>query len=540
MKIKVVASRIIFIDCYSEKEYIKVIPGRKYNAVDHTWSAPYSHENVNLVKQLFNVGLPSPLDRIASCQAAQKTQHHQSFILPYLYKHQKASVKFGRALKCFADLSEPGTGKTLVQIELLLERLDAFPALIICPKSIVHAVWEAQLEKCLPDNNIIYFLENGTDHIMLSLSDLKKNMNKSSIIAIINYEAVAGVIDDLKKIKWSSIILDESTKIKNSKSDRSKAILKLRDGAKYRSIMTGTIAPNNLLDVYNQLRFIEPELFGDSFYAFRDHFFYAAGYENHMWLPKPNTFTDIASRLKMVSIGHLKRECIDLPPLVEELRVVEMSDQQKQYYTQMKEELVLWLRNQDSPIVASFAITAMMKLRQICSGFIYDAGKIINLNISHRKLQETFDLLDEINIKEHKVIIFAHFNATLEYLKNALRHKGLDCILYSSDATSTAKQSALKTFEASPKDNILLANPASAGHGLNLQFCSNIIYYEHDFNLENHLQSMQRIERIGQKNKMTIYHLITKYSVEEYIMKRLRDKKSTSEKLTIDEISKNI
>ena len=146
----------------------------------------------------------------------------------------------------------------------MLER-QQWPALIVCPKSIMEAVWVEQLESV--GQFLIPILLEGSSikvkkdidtmleyHSAIEISDLFwKNR-----ICIINYEKVPLVIDALLKIKWKSIILDESTKIKSPTAKRSKAIMKLRDVVFYRSIMTGTLAPNGLQDAFNQYKFVNP------------------------------------------------------------------------------------------------------------------------------------------------------------------------------------------------------------------------------------------------------------------------------------------
>jgi len=516
---------------YDQKEVIKQIPGWRWNPKQKLWSIPYDEDTVVLANSLLGISLPQPvISRIEDSDRIPATD----LVLKNLYKHQKESVQVARKTKYFADLSEPGTGKTLVQIELMLERND-WPVLVICPKSIMEPVWEKQLDECKLTGIILNEGSAKVKKVLNTTMDCWADNECHEIfwnqrIYIINYEMVPRVLDELMQIKWKAIILDESTRIKSPNAQRSKAIMKLRDMVSYRSIMTGTLAPNGLQDAFNQYKFVQPNIFGEVFYAFRHRYFTQGGYLNYEWFPKPEALDVFKRKAAGVSIQHHKRECIDLPPLVEEIRKVEMLSKQKEVYEQMKNECIVWL-NENNAVTAPFVITKLMKLRQIASGFIYMNEKSFPISNSNPKDAAMFEILDQIGDK--KCIVFAHFNRTIEHIREKLNGKSIAYF-------GSEKSVALEVFEhkkTNPRAcQILIANPASAGHGLNLQFCSNIIYYEQDFNLENYIQSMQRIERIGQKNKMTVYHLLTKGTVENYIYKKLKQKEDVNRKLDINEL----
>jgi len=511
-------NRIFVTTPYELKDQIKAVPGRKWHKDIKKWSVPYDRDTCEILEQWFGLNVKPPVIKTATDKNPAT-----DIIIDKLYTHQRQSVNIARQTDCFADLSEPGTGKTLVQIELMLER-NAWPVLIICPKSIMEAVWVEQLREY---NLTGTMLEGGSIKVkqILKMAGLWDVIYQ---IGIINYEMVPLVIKELLKINWQYIILDESTKIKSPSAKRSKAIMKLRDACKYRSIMTGTPAPNGLQDAFNQFKFIQPKIFGESFYAFRQRYFTQGGYMNYEWFAKPDAMEQFKNKIKGISSQHHKRDCIDLPPLVEEKRYVEMGADQKKYYDMMKEECLILLK--ELTITAPFVVTKLMKLRQIASGFIYMEDETYKVAKNNPKDKELLNILEQIG--NSKVIIFAHFNETLRHIADYLdANKFKYAWFHGSDIY---KHAALDSFKN--EQQILLANPASAAHGLNLQHCSNIIYYELDWNLENFLQGMQRIERIGQKNKMTVYYLIVKNTLENYILKKLKDKADINKKLDINEL----
>lgn len=541
MKVEVKGTKIFLETPYSMKDTVKSIPGRRWHPEKKQWSVPYDEETVPIVNALFNTKIDVPvIDRVEDIQPVDDP------IINKLYEHQRRSVYMARNTPYFADLSEPGSGKTLVQIEMLLER-DHWPALIICPKSIMEAVWQNQLNEMKKETNshlTPVILNNGSVKVKQNLRSIKDGVVKVKMAfptddytlwvgmcCIINYDMVPLVIDDLLQIPWQVVILDESTKIKSPSAKRSKAIMRLRDKAKFRSIMTGTLAPNGLQDAFNQFKFLQPMIFGESFYAFRGRYFTQGGYMNYEWSPMPNALPRFRSKIAGISIQHHKRDCVDLPPIVESPRLVTMTKPQEDAYKQMKEQALIAI-NEATTITAQFVITQLMKLRQIASGFIYNESETIKIDKTNPKVNELREILEELG--NDKCIVFCHFNHTIDYLSENLAGS------VAFRGNDQRKSEALKRFETDDKCTILIANPASAGHGLNLQFCSNIIYFELDFNLENYLQSMDRINRIGQKNKMTIYYLIAKNTVDNYILKRLKNKQDINRELDINELKEQI
>jgi len=518
MKVKIENGKILLFNSYHERERLKAL-GARFDRRLKAWWFSYDLDSCEVLRQHFGLKIDPP-------KLPRFNPQERDFIIPKLYKHQQDSVRKARGLPYFADFSEPGTGKTLVQIELMLER-NEWPVLVICPKSIMEAVWEKQLLENTNDAFIIWLLNGGSQKVKEKLFKIHFNTDQvfsAPNIAIINYEMVPRVINELLKIDWAVVILDESTRIKNPTAKRSKAVLKLRDKARWRAIMTGTPAPNGLLDLFNQIRFLDPRLFGDSWYAFRERYMFQYKFE---WHPRPGAIEKVKHRLAPFSVAWKKRQCVDLPPLVHEIRRVDMTTVQARAYRQMKEELILELK--ETTVVAPFVMTKLMKLRQIASGFVYANGKAIPVCEEPPKFRELINLLDELG--DVQVIVFAHFRETLWLLANKLGDVAANIL--------EDHQKALNEF-LTGKKRILLANPASAGHGLNLQFCSNVIFYELDFSLENFLQSIQRIERIGQTDKMTVFHLLTKGTLEPWILRKLQSKEDLNKKLDINEVVENI
>jgi len=525
MHFKIENYKIFIFDAYQQRERLKAI-GARWSKRRRAWWLSHDLDSVEALRQAVGLKVPAPSLPRPARPVPAITPEATGLIIQGLYTHQKTSVAVARGLPFFADFSEPGTGKTLVQIELMLER-DEWPVLVVCPKSITHAVWRQQLLGTgyfRPPN--VHVLEGGSEKVSRQLRTLPSAGRR---VVIINYEMVPRVIDELLEVPWAAVVLDESTRIKNPNAKRSKAVMRLRDHVSWRAIMTGTPAPNGLLDIFNQVRFLDPRLFGESWYAFRQRYMEQKPWDAFNWYPRPGAFQVIRTRLAPFSVAHKKRECVDLPPLVHEERLVDMTAAQARAYRQMRDELLLELEEQT--IVAPFTITKLMKLRQLANGFAYDTSTGEALHVGSNKPAELLDLLDELD--DEQVIVFTHFQHTGRLLHDIFQQKDVKHVWVTADTKD--KQAEVKKFESGDV-RVLLANTAIMAHGWNLQFCSNVVFYEHDFALENYEQAVQRIERIGQRNKMTVYHLLTAGTLEPKILERLQKKIDLNRQLDVSAV----
>jgi len=459
----------------------------------------------------------------------------------YLYAHQQETVQKFLDLPFshpyFADLSQPGTGKTLVQI-YMLQQLFVDPVLIICPKSIMESVWKEQLSEYFPDYTI-QILVGGTAKIKKALKDGVKSFN------IINYDSFWRVYDELNEIDWKYIILDESTKIKNIKSKRTQAILALArnqmsrtskdNQPRYRAIMTGTIAPNNLLDIFTQLRFLSWSVFDITatsikaeFYKFRYRYFYQPPWLEYSWIPHDDTYDIILNKINKFSVQHKKRDCVDLPPITSEIRTYSLLKEQETLYMEIKNDCLYQI--DEELYTVDFIMTQLMKLRQVSSGFLFYED-----DMTHRFKTGKVEVLDEIieELGDDQALLFNHFIESASFLNNHLGDKVLH--LTSGDKEVQEKIESFRNGDY----QFLLMNPKSYAHGLNLQFCSNIIRWELDWDLESYLQSRDRINRIGQMSPMTEYFIINKL-IEKYIYDNLLSKRKMNVKLDINRIRESL
>jgi SNF2 family DNA or RNA helicase len=223
-----------------------------------------------------------------------------------------------------------------------------------------------------------------------------------------------------------------------------------------------------------------------------------------------------------------KSECLDLPDQIDEVRSVELGDNQRRAYREMKAQLITEI--QGHAITAPMALTKLLKLREITSGFAFDvAGQEVAIG-ECPKLRDLEDLLEEAG--DQPVMIWAVFKWDIAQICAFLVKKyGIGCYrtLYSGTADH---QGSIDDFKGG-KSRFLVANPASAAHGLTFVNSCLQVFYSLDYSLERYEQAKARIHRAGQTQKCTYVHLVARGTIDEDIMRILREKGDIS-RLTFD------
>ena len=455
------------------------------------------------------------------------------------FKHQHDALKKSWHLKEYALFCEMGTGKSKILIDtigLLFQNKKISGAVVVAPKGVFKNWQMKEIPEHLPDE-----IAEQTDVILWNSAPTKKNLaaleeafrkDDRLKILIINVEAFSSekataFTQNFLKSRACLIAVDESTTIKNMKANRTKNLVKVGKVADYRRILTGSPITKSPMDLYTQCAFLTPNLLGfPSFYAFQNRyakiirrtmgahsFNQVVGYQN---------LDELSSRLDGFSFRVLKKDCLDLPEKIYTRRLVELTDEQKHLYKQIRDNAVALL-GKGEMVTAQNILTQILRLQQICSGFLKsDTGEIRHL--SENKLSELTEVLEEV---DGKVIIWAVFVEDLMRIKNHLNKEygAGSAEVYYGATTSDERQDMVKNFQ-NPEHPLrfFVGQSRTGGYGLTLTEATCVIYYANSFDLEVRMQSEDRAHRIGQKNNVTYVDLVTENTVEEKILKALRDK----------------
>ncbi len=451
------------------------------------------------------------------------------------YAHQITALEKSWNKETYAYFMEMGTGKTKVLIDnaaMLYDKGKIDGLLIVAPKGVVGTWYDQELPTHLPDhieNVTILWQANITKTQREKLDSLFEPEELLHIL-IMNVEALSTTKgkDFASKFILSHntlMAVDESTTIKNPKAQRTKNIINLSTQAKYRRILTGSPVTKNPLDLFSQCYFLDPfHLEHESFYSFRMR--YAIMKTAHIsgrsiqLVSGFKNLAELSDKIQPFSYRVLKEDCLDLPDKIYMKRQITLSPDQFRVYDQMRKEALATLNGKQVTTVN--VLTQLMRLQQItCGHFTSDDGE--TQPIKNNRITELMNVLDEI---EGKAIIRAHFQYDITaIIKEIVKVHGPGSVVdYYGLTPQDERQGNIKKFQDDPRCRFLVGTPSTGGYGITLTAANTVIYYSNGYDLEKRLQSEDRAHRIGQKKNVTYVDIIEEDTVDEKIVKALRDK----------------
>ena len=452
------------------------------------------------------------------------------------YTHQAAYLERFWDERVAALFAEMGTGKSYMlinNIAMLYDKGKINAALIVAPKGVYRNWVNIELPKHMPDHvehRVALWAasprkaeQQALDRLFEVSEDLK--------VLVMNIEAFSTQKGTSFATRFllshdALMAIDESTTIKSHTSARSKNTEKVGIGARYRRIMTGSPVTKSPMDLYQQCAFLSDDcLETHSFYAFQAR--YAVVIERQLashsfkQVVGYRHLDELKGKLDKFAFRVKKEECLDLPDKVYLRREVELTDEQVKAYNQMK---ALALANIDGGLVSTVnALTQLMRLHQITCGHVkLDDGTVVNL--PNKRIDELLAALEET---DGKVIIWATYRHDIEDIKFHLQTAyGMSSVAaYYGETSSDERERIVNDFQDPNSElRFFVGNPSTGGYGLTLTAANTVIYYSNSFDLEKRLQSEDRAHRIGQTKNVTYVDLIAPNTVDEKIVKALRDK----------------
>ena len=458
---------------------------------------------------------------------------------PFKYKpflHQAAYLERFWEEKTAALFADMGTGKSFMLINnaaMLYDKGRINSLLIVAPKGVYRNWYTSELPKHLPDHvsrTMACWSPTPRKAEKQQMDDMMNAVDTLRIL-IMNVEAFSTEKGSnfarlFLRVTNGFMAIDESTTIKTHTAKRTKSIVHVGKEARYRRIATGSPVTKSPLDLYAQCEFLGPDcLNASSYYAFQAR--YAVLVERKM---PSHTFKQIVGyrrldelqeKLNDFSFRVTKEECLDLPEKVYTRRDVELTKEQQTYYDQMK--LMALAVVEGNLMSTNNALTQIMRLHQIVCGHIkLDDGR--QLDIPSNRTDELMAVLSE---SSGKVIIWANYRRDIENIRLAIQKEyGMTSVAtYFGDTEAEERQEIVTKFQDPNSDlRFFVGNPRTGGYGLTLTAANVVVYYSNSFDLEVRLQSEDRAHRIGQTSKVTYVDLIAVGTVDEHIVKALRNK----------------
>jgi SNF2 family DNA or RNA helicase len=438
-----------------------------------------------------------------------------------------------------------GTGKSKVLIDNIAMLYNAGKingALIVAPKGVYKNWFDSEIPNHMPD-----YIEKkvGLWKTKPDALDLKPlfSVGAELHILIMNVEAFStkkGMQFAEKFLSSHNALMgvDESTTIKNPAAKRTKNIVSLRPLTKYRRILTGSPVTKSPLDLFTQCYFLDPYLLDQSsYYVFRTRYavcrkINVSGRQVEIVVGYRN-LAELSEKLKPFSYRVLKDDCLDLPKKTFMKRTVELTDEQKKVYKQMKQEAIAFLNGK--MVTSATVITQLMRLHQItCGHFKSNDGTVQDLK--NNRIAELMDILEEV---EGKAVIWAHYRHDIEKIVEAISKKyGENTVVtYFGDTSTDDRQKAIKKIQDKESPvRFIVGTPQTGGYGITLTGASTMIYYSNGYDLEKRMQSEARIDRIGQEKPMTYIDIMAEDTIDDKIVKSLRNKVNIATEIMGEEL----
>ena len=398
--------------------------------------------------------------------------------------------------------------------------------LIVAPLSVL-GVWEEEFGNFADFPYSITVLKGTTAKKTEQLNNLP---NKGLSVLVINYESTWRLENELVAWQPDMIIADEGHKIKTHNTSVAKAMHRLGAAAKYRMLLTGTPVTNKALDIFSQYKFLNPSIFGRSFYAFRSRYFYMTGYGQHTPVMKDSMEKDFTKRLHSIAFRATKAECIDLPETTDIVRKVVLEPKAMKIYQRLVDESFAELKNGE--VTAPNVLTRLLRLSQLTGGFLGNDDNSRVEQVSNTKLDVLEDIIDTSIQDGQKLVIIARFVPEIHAIKKLLEKKGIRYSLVMGDVKDRSEQ--VRQFQTDPNIPVFIGQIATAGMGLTLTAASTMVFYSLDYSMSNYEQCRARIHRAGQKYPCTYIHIIAKGTVDGKVMQALKNKANLAKSLIDD------
>lgn len=372
---------------------------------------------------------------------------------------------------------------------------------MIAPKRPAIDTWPEEIEKWEHLSDLDYAVAVG------SAKQRDAALKQQAFITIINRENTKWLVDRYGKKRWpfDCIVIDELSSFKSSKSQRFRALKRIRPFVRRVIGLTGTPAANGYMDLWAEAYLLDGgQALGRTLTGYRDQYF-TPGRRNGMviydWDLRPGAREQIHRRLEPITVSMKAEDYLDLPKMQTIEKTVSLSDAASKKYRQMERDLLLEVDGETIDAVNAAALTT--KLLQISSGAVYDEdGRVVPLH--DEKLEALDDLVEAAG--GENLLVFYAYRHELDRLK-ARYPQAVD--IKEPDAIRRWKVGEIK---------MLLAHPASAGHGLNLQSGGHIaIWYSLTTSLELYQQACKRLHRQGQDKPVINYLLLSKDTYDEVV-----------------------
>lgn len=512
---------------------IKLLDGCVFNAETKEWEIPLTNLAEFLDRVCVHDQINLQLQRYENKETVNYTLQ-QYPTKPFSY--QEEGIQFGLNHDKWLLLDAPGLGKTLQLTYLaqeLKERQGLQHCLIICGINTLKTNWKNEIEKhsnlsCRILGQRITKKGNlVVDGIQERLKQLKEPIEDFFVITNVETlrdDKIVQAILKNKHNKFDMIVVDEVHKCKSNQSQQGKNLLKLNK-AKYQVGATGTLLLNNPLDAYVPLKWIGAERANYS--TFRYYYCNYGGPFGNMLVGFKNVHV-LQDQIKKYSLRRTK-DILDLPPKNIIHEYVDMSEAQSIFYENVKAGIA---QNVDKVKLSTANVLSMVtRLRQATAC----PSILTSESIPSAKMDRAEDLAEQILASGYKLVIFSTFKQTVYAL--AERLKQYKIVIATGDQKDFEIENAKKKFQEDPSTQVFIGTWQKCGTGITLTAASYLIFIDTPFTEAEFTQASDRIYRIGTKESVFIYNLVTRYTVDERVLELVTDKGAIADYVVDEKIT---
>lgn len=441
-----------------------------------------------------------------------------------LHNYQRYTVDFilnHPASGCFLDMGLGKTVSTLTAINrLMYENLEINKVLVIAPKRVAEDTWTKEVEKW------DHLKHLRVSRVLGSEPQRKAALRVDADIYVINRENVCWLVAQYRgSLPFDMLVIDELSSFKSPKAQRFKSLRLVRPQFSRVVGLTGTPAPNGIIDLWSQIYLLDQgERLEKTVSKYRQKYFRPGRSNGQVvfdYKILDGSDKVIYQKISDICVSMKAEDYLELPPRMDHTVEVSLAEAVKEQYTEFEKEEVLRLvdRDEESAISVANAAALSNKLLQFSNGAIYDAERNVH-EIHDAKLEALEEIVEAAN--GEPVLVFYSFRHDISRIKRKLKACKPRELVDSKD---------IDDWNAG-KIQVLLAHPAGAGHGLNLQKGGNVIvWYGLTWSLELYQQACARLHRQGQTKPVQIYHLLAKGTMDDDVMKAISGKADKQEAL---------
>lgn len=433
------------------------------------------------------------------------------------YAYQRRAINFIKETPHCALFLDMGLGKTVSTLTAFAELLDdceVATMLVVAPKKVAESTWGDECAKWAHLQGLRVSVILGTEKQRLAA------MKRPAEVYVTSRDLIAWLVARMGGAwPYDLLVLDELTSFKSNKAERFRAVRMVRPKCRRVVGLTGTPTPNGLKDLWAQMYCLDMgERLGRTVTGFRGRWFnsYGKGGITYRLDPKKGAEGEILARIADITLTMQAKDYLDLPPLIEQDVVVDLSPTMRKRYDTFERERVMEFRREmegkPQQVVAGSAAALMSKLMQFAAGAVYDeAGEAVEVHAE--KLERLAELIEEA-AGEH-VLLFYQFKHDVPRIMAKL--KGLRVRKYEG-------ADDLRAWNAGDID-VMLAHPASTAYGLNMQMGGHVIvWFGTGFNAELYTQAVARLYRQGQRHTTRVFRLVVRGTVDEDAARAVKNK----------------